>query len=285
MTLIVGDERIDDSTIQQEVERLRPHYEQVFADKAPEKRQEQLLDWSTENVIERVLLRQYAAQHADPVPPEQVQAILEQIRKNPGGDEELKKQLGTEVEKEIADKIELQLKIESILERLRSNLPEPSKEAVTGFYEDNKEQFESPEQIRVAHIIKHVNWQADETAAQELITKAHDELQNGAIFEAVATKYSDCPENAGDLGYVTRGQMVEEFEDVVFNLNINQVSDIFRTRFGFHIAMLYDRKPPVLPDLPQVRDEVISRLKSQMQDEALNKFIDELKTRIKIERL
>lgn len=285
MTLIVDGEKIEDSVIQQEVERLRPHYEQVFADKSPEEREKQLLEWSTENAIERVVLHQYAARHAEPVSPEKVQATLEQIRKNSGGDEELKKELGTEVEKQIADQIEAQLKIESILEGLRNGLPDPSKEAITGFYEENKERFKSPEQVRVAHIVKHINWQADEGAANESIKKAHDELQDGAVFETIAAKYSDCPENAGDLGYLTKGQMVEEFEDVVFNMNVNQISDIFRTRFGFHIAKLYDRKPSALLPLEKVKDEIATQLKSQMQDEALDNFIDDLKSRIKIERI
>jgi parvulin-like peptidyl-prolyl isomerase len=285
MTLIVDGEKIEDTVIKQEVERLRPHYEQAFAEKSAEEREKQLIEWSTENVIERTVLRQYAAKNAEPVSPEKVQATLEQIRKNAGGDEELKKELGTEVEKELTEQIESQLQIESVLEHLRKDLPDPSEEAITSFYEDNKEQFKSPEQIRVAHIVKHINWQADEATAQESIQKAREELSNGAVFETVAVKYSDCPENAGDLGYITRGQMVEEFEDVVFNMNVNDISDIFRTRFGFHIARLYDRKPSELLTVDKVKDQIASQLKNQMQEEALDNFLDDLKTQVKIERL
>ena len=66
MALVVNGERIDDSEIAREVERLRPRYEQVFADKAPQEREEQLLHWSRENVIERTLLRQEAAKDCQP---------------------------------------------------------------------------------------------------------------------------------------------------------------------------------------------------------------------------
>ncbi len=65
MAIIVNGERIEDQEIQQEVQRLRPSYEQAFADKDPAEREAQLLDWSKENVIERVLLRQEAKKNGD----------------------------------------------------------------------------------------------------------------------------------------------------------------------------------------------------------------------------
>jgi len=60
MAIIVNGEKIEDSAIQQEVERLRPDYERVFSDQDPKEREAQLADWSRENVIERVLINQEA---------------------------------------------------------------------------------------------------------------------------------------------------------------------------------------------------------------------------------
>ena len=55
MTLIVNGEKIEKTEIQQETERLRPRYEEVFADKDAKERESQLLEWSQENVVERVM--------------------------------------------------------------------------------------------------------------------------------------------------------------------------------------------------------------------------------------
>jgi parvulin-like peptidyl-prolyl isomerase len=79
--------------------------------------------------------------------------------------------------------------------------------------------------------------------------------------------------------------MVEEFEDVVFNLGVNQVSDVFRTRFGFHIARLYDRKPAVIPALKEVKEQVVGELKEQMRNKAIDEFVDRLKSKAKIEEI
>ena len=65
MTLIVNGEKIEDALIQQEAEHMRTSYEEAFKDMAPEQREAQLLDWSKENLIERVLIRQEAKANGD----------------------------------------------------------------------------------------------------------------------------------------------------------------------------------------------------------------------------
>ena len=284
MTLVVNGEKIEDSVIQQEAERLRPSYEQTFKDMDTKEREAQLLDWSKENVIERVLIDQEAKKDGDRIPQNQIDAVLVELKKRYEG-RQLPEELNAENEEKTKEEIELQMKVERMLQDVCKDVPGPSQEAVLKFYEENKEQLKSAEQVRVGHIVKYISWQADEAAACDVITKAQDELKNGAVFETLAKKYSDCPENGGDLGYITRGQMVEEFEDVVFNLNVGEVSDVFRTRFGFHIARLYDRKPGVVPALKEVKDHILSELAEQMRAKAINEFVDRLKTKAKIEEI
>jgi len=283
MTLFVNGEKIEESEIKREFERLRPQYEQTFKDQKPEQQKEQLLDWSRENVIEMVLIRQEAKKHGDPIPEANLESVLAKIKEQYADQEQFYKDFDTKDDKQIKEAIEMQVRVERRLEEVHKDIPEPSKQAISQYYEDNKEQFKSPEQIRVGHIVKHINWQTDEAAAQNIIKQALDELKKGAVFETLAQKYSDCPENGGDLGYITIGQMVEEFEDVVFNLGVGQASDIFRTRFGFHIAKVYDRKPPVIPELKEVKSQIADALKEQAKSKAIDDFIDKLKSKAKIE--
>jgi parvulin-like peptidyl-prolyl isomerase len=285
MALFVSGERVDESLIRQEVEHLRPHYERAFEDKSHEEREAQLIEWSRENVIERVLLRQHAEKHCRQIPQERVDALFRELCQRLDQPEQLSEIFGTDNESKIKERIRLDIKVETLLEDVCKALPAPSNEDVTRHYEENKEQFASPERVRVAHIVKHMDGHTDEAAAYSVIKQARDELKNGVMFEMLAPKYSDCPENGGDLGYIQRGQMVEEFEDVVFNLAVNQVSEIFRTRYGFHIAKLYDRKAATTPPLEQVRDNVVSQLTEQMRSKAVDDFIDALKADAKIEEI
>jgi len=285
MAIIVNGERIEDSAIRQEVERLRPDYERVFADQDPKEREAQLLDWSRENVIERVLINQEAQKNGDKIPPEQLESALAKIKEQYADQQQLYKDFNAQDDEKIKKDIEVQIRIEQRLNQVCKNVPNPSKAAIQEYYEENKEQFKSDEQIRVAHIVKYVNWQTDEETAYRQIFQAQDDLKNGAAFEAVVDKYTDCADNGGDLGYVTRGQMVEEFEDVVFNLGIGQISDIFRTRFGFHIAKVYGREPGTVPGLEEVKGRITDALKDQMRSEAIDEFIDQLKSKAKIEEI
>ena len=285
MTLIVNGQKIEEETIQREFERLKPHYEQAFKDQSPKEQKAQLLDWAKENVIEMVLIRQEANTKGAPIPKEELDSIFAKMKEQYADSEQFYKDFDTEDDAKIKETIEMQIKVEQKLEDIAKDLPQPSKKDIDKFYDQNKEQLQSPEQIRVSHIVKHINWQTDETAAENITKKALDELKKGAVFETLVEKYSDCPENGGDLGYITRGQMVEEFEDVVFNLGAGQASDVFRTRFGFHIAKLYDRKPSALPELKEVKDQIVNALKEQAKSKAIDEFIDKLKSKAKIEEI
>ena len=76
MAFVVNGEKIEDSAIKHEVERLRPDYERVFADQDPAEREAQLLDWSKENVIERVLINQEAKSNGDEIPSGKIEETL-----------------------------------------------------------------------------------------------------------------------------------------------------------------------------------------------------------------
>lgn len=83
-------------------------------------------------------------------------------------------------------------------------------------------------QVRVRHILV-----AQEFEAQDLLRK----LQEGAKFEDLALKFSQCPsaQHGGDLGVFGRGRMVEAFEQAAFALSEGEISEPVRTRFGYHL--------------------------------------------------
>jgi len=212
-----------------------------------------------------------------------VEAAFARLKEQYEKPEDLYKEFEADSDDKIRAMIELQMKVEHKIREVYATAPEPSESEIRDYYEQNKEQFQSGEQIRIAHVVKYVNWQTDETTAMETVTRAREEIERGATFEAVVEKYTDCADSGGDLGYVMHGQMVEEFEDVVFNLSPGQVSDIFRTRFGYHIAKVYDRKPPTVPDLKDIKKQITEAVREQKREQALGEYLDQLRGKAVVE--
>ena len=91
-------------------------------------------------------------------------------------------------------------------------------------------------EVRASHILVKTRPEA---------VKIRKEIVNGDIsFEDAAEKYSLCPSsvNGGDLGYFKRGQMVQPFSDVAFDLKFGQISDPVWTKFVWHLIKVVDKR-------------------------------------------
>jgi len=103
-------------------------------------------------------------------------------------------------------------------------------------------------EIRASHILIRVpeNAAAEDTLkAYNKLLDARKEITGGKEFEIVAKQYSEDPtaaENGGDLGYFGGFKMVYDFENAAFNINKGEVSPPFRTRFGYHIVTVTDKR-------------------------------------------
>ncbi|OEJ65201.1 peptidylprolyl isomerase [Magnetovibrio blakemorei] len=73
--------------------------------------------------------------------------------------------------------------------------------------------------------------------AKQQIEALKAELDGGASFADLAKEHSDCPSGAdgGSLGTFGKGQMVREFEETTFAMDVDQISDVVETDFGYHL--------------------------------------------------
>lgn len=78
---------------------------------------------------------------------------------------------------------------------------------------------------------------------EALCNELKEKIQSGADFAEIAKEYSSCPsgQDGGDLGEFSQGQMVPEFDQVVFNEAINVVHGPVKTQFGYHLLEVTSR--------------------------------------------
>lgn len=283
MSLKVNGYAVPNQLIGDEMERMRAEHERTFTDLTESQRETQLCAWATENVIERILLHQQARAQEMETAEEQVHATVEQLNSAYEDKAKLYGALDCENDDQVRDYALTSIKAEQILERVREAISAPDAKAVEQYFEAHGDRYRVPERVHAAHIVINVDWQTDEAAARERVQQAQAEIQKGTPFHMVAETFSDCPERGGDLGTFVQGQMVEEFEDVVFNLGVGQVSDVFRSRYGLHIATVYQREPAAAGLLSDVRDRVVEDLSEQLRNDAVYAFIDTLKAKADIE--
>lgn len=285
MTLYVNGEKVDEKDIQEEVQRLRPHYEQVFASEDEEEKQQsekQLQDWSRENVIERVLLRQCAIKDKESIPQEEIKKQYAVLVQQAGSEEQLLKNLDRNAE-QVKEEIANDLKLQRLIARISENAPKPTKKEIEKCYEGDPERFTIPEMIRASHIVKHLEPDSDRENIRMEMEEILAEIKEKDNFAEMASKHSSCPEQAGDLGFFPRGQMVQEFEDVVFNMDPGQISEVFETQFGFHIARVTSRRSAALCPLADVQEAIERKLTQDGQQRAPEKFVDAEKEKATIE--
>jgi parvulin-like peptidyl-prolyl isomerase len=145
---------------------------------------------------------------------------------------------------------------EEAISRITQDVPKPGKQDVAAYYRKFPQFFQAPERIRAAHIIKNVDEKVAEPEAHAAILDVETRLKAGADFALTADSDSDCPGQGGDLGFFARGEMVPEFDEVVFALKPGEISAVFRSPFGFHIAKVLERRAPGLQPLSEVREDI-----------------------------
>ena len=111
-------------------------------------------------------------------------------------------------------------------------------------YQDSLPRMKSS--VDISHILMQIT-PSDESVEEAFlkISEIKDQLDNGGDFAELARKYSEDPgsaRNGGELGFVSRGTLVKEFEETAFALEPGEISGIVQTQFGFHIIQLLDRQ-------------------------------------------
>lgn len=150
------------------------------------------------------------------------------------------------------------------------------------YYNEHKEQFAQPEQVRLSEILVPVPTDAsDEVLAisKKKADSIETSLEGGANFSDTAKKMSGGPtaEQGGDLGYFKRGTLAPVLENATFDLKAGQFTKPIRTRQGYVILQVADHQVAGTPPLSQVEDQVREAMYSEEMAPALRAYLTKLR--------
>lgn len=144
-------------------------------------------------------------------------------------------------------------------------------EELRAFYDENLDKFSQGETVNASHIL---------VETEEEAAKIAEEIRSGAVtFEEAAAQHSSCPskEAGGNLGEFGRGQMVPEFEEAAFALEVGVVSDPVKTQFGYHIIRTNAKGEAKPVSFNEARESIYRKLMSDKREAAYRSRVNQLK--------
>ncbi len=278
MALIINGEEIDEEIIESEFRQIKGHYERTLQVACCE-RDPEFRGKAKENITSRVLLNQEARKRIPQVEDADVSARLEKLIAAAGGESQFYMGIGMTVKDEpiVRDNVANGARLDLMLGEVYAPEPDPTEAELRAYYDKNITHFLSEEQIRACHITKGMTGADDRNSVYLAMRELRKKVLAGEDFNKVAEENRLDAEQQIDLGWFKRGEFMEEFEAIAFSMNEGEISPVFTTQLGFHIAKVIGRRPPAPVPFEEIKDTVRNRLIDEYRDGKFNEFLDALK--------
>ena len=220
---------------------------------------------------------------------EEVDKAFEELKKDIDADKDYKKKLediGID-DTYLKSQEEQSLTMQKYKDNFDKNV-KITDEEMKKYYDEHKKDYYKDE-VKVSHIL--ISTQDDngkevsEAKKKDAKKKAEEVLKkakSGEEFSELAKEYSDDKGSAsqgGDLGYISKGQMVKPFEDAAFSLKPGEISNIVETEYGYHIIKVYDKI-----DKQLTFDEAKNEIKSTLIEDKYTESIKDITNKAKIKK-
>ncbi len=167
------------------------------------------------------------------------------------------------------------LLIKKIITKVFEGMPPVSFNETMAYYESHRNEFTRPRMVQLRQIV---------TRSREDAEKILDRLAKGDTMEKLAKEYSITPEaeNGGILGWIAKGELEEDIEEVVFALPIYKKSPILESPYGYHIFEVLSVRDEGFKTLPEAKADIESILILQKRESFYVKWIEGLRDRFPV---
>ncbi|MEW6524618.1 MAG: peptidyl-prolyl cis-trans isomerase [Bacillota bacterium] len=218
-----------------------------------------------EEVINKRLILQEAKAKDVVVEPAELEAEISKIIANFGSEEAFLETL--KVYGLTREFLEEEIRVELLSRKLVMAQVTVTEEEAMAFFSDNRQLFDEHEAVRFSHLLVAT---AEEAAAAMARLEAGESL--GKLAEELSLDYYS-RFHEGDVGYVERGDLVPELEEVLFGMALHELSSPVETIYGFHIMLVTGRKEAKTASYEEVREEVLEYLKSTKAEQVASQWM------------
>jgi parvulin-like peptidyl-prolyl isomerase len=251
----------------------------------------QLRNQLVENLIDRELLYQQAQQRKIRIQKRWVDLELKKLKYQLGNRAAYRRFLENTgmTERSLRARIEKGLIVRRLLRREVIRQIKVSQAEMLAFYHEQPGYFQRNERIRTRHILIAFNDKSDKVERGNALLRIQSiqlMLHENTDFASLALEHSDDPSNVrgGDIGYLERQQLTNDFAKAAFALEPGQVSDIVETRFGFHLIKMIDRIPPSRMTYRSARAKIERTLRRNKEKKATDVYLARQRRRASISR-
>jgi hypothetical protein len=283
MPLTVNGKPVDEGLLDAEFGQIKAHFEQQ-ANVSCCERDDEFMGYAKENIIAKVLLAQDAEETMPEPAAADIDAKLADLVKEYGGEESLYYSLGIAPGQEdgLRRDIAASMRVDQLVEQVGGEAAACSDEEVESYYKSHADDFMSAEEVRSMHIFKSLRQAEDREAVFHELREVRTKALAGADFMELVREHSDKPEEEADLGWYKRGEIMDEYELITFSMEIDEISPVFATQWGMHLAKLCERKTPQLIPLTEVTDNIRERIAAEQKDAKLQRYVETLKEKAEI---
>ncbi len=162
----------------------------------------------------------------------------------------------------------------------------PSDADLLKVYNQNKDQFRTQDRVKARHILLTTTGKSkdEEVAIKAKAENLLKQLKGGADFAKLATENSQDPGSAskgGDLGWITHGQTVPEFDKAAFSMKPGEISDLIKTQYGYHIIQVQEKETARLRPFEEVKAELAANYKKAKVSQEMQGLADKAEAALK----
>lgn len=290
MLLRVNGRNIPEAAVLNELQRLLEFYSQHFSRAELGMHADELLVKAKEHAVgTQLLIEEIKRRHVE-VPEPEIEKTVSGLLQQAGGEakfiEILAKQ-GMSLEQFRAS-VKAGKQLDHLVRRITSAVPECTDDELREYYETHSNRYATPDQALVRHILIRPpeTGDAGRGAIRNHLLDLRHRVMEGEDFAELAAQHSECSsgkETGGSLGWVVEGTTLPQFDNIIFGMDVGELSDVVETPLGMHIVEKMDELHGEPMPFEEVKERIRELLMHERRGKVLSDYVAKLRESAVIE--